>query len=158
MRGLDQLSEVLDLVRNADKYQAKVKELKDLDATIKASVENAADLSRAKELKATAERILDQAKQDAESFMKAKEVEVAKRQDILSAGFEDLRKQQSEANKMEYQAKQVIDAAQAKEQEVAKKEKELAAQRATLAAQAASLSAKEQELNERLSKLRSVMQ
>jgi hypothetical protein len=158
MRGLDQLNDVLDLVRNADKYQAKVKELKDLDAAIKASAESVADLSRAKELKATAERVLNQAKIDAEAFMKAKEVEIAKRQDILTAGLAELQKQQSEAGNVEYRGKQALASALAKEQELVKREKEIAAQSAKLAAQAASLSAKEQELNERLTKLRSVMQ
>lgn len=158
MRGLEAFSDVLDLVRNADKYEAQVKELKQLLASIQEASGGANRLAKAAEFEAAAEKVLAKAREEAEVIKGAAEAHAAARRKEMQDADAQLQKRKSEVNDLAFQSQTAKATCEAKTKELEKELAKAAEKTKALEAAEARMAAKEAELADRLDKLRSVMQ
>lgn len=157
MKGLDQFNDVLDLIRNVDKYEAKVKELKTQYDTIKEASAQLGDLRMASAIRDTAESLLEKARNESKVLKDAFDKEVKERKEILDNEFKKAEAKLEEAQKLQNQVSDLAKGLDVREKAVEKKESAVNKKESELAKYAESLKDKEVELEERLSKLRSVM-
>jgi len=158
MRGLDAFSDVLDLVRNADKYEEKVKQLTSLLKQIQDASGGAAALAKAKELETAAERVLASAREEAAKIVADAKDSAARMQENLAVKEAELRQRKSEVNDLAFKSKLAQEDATKAQEKVAKDAAEVETQRKNLEVALLRLAEKEAQVNERLEKLRSVMQ
>jgi len=158
MRGLDAFSDVLDLVRNADKYEEKVKQLTSLLKQIQDASGGAAALAKAKELETAAERVLASAREEAAKIVADAKDSAARMQENLAVKEAELRQRKSEVNDLAFKSKRAQEDATKAQEKVAKDAAEVETQRKNLEVALLRLAEKEAQVNERLEKLRSVMQ
>ena len=151
------LTTFLDLVSNADKYKAKLKELTDHEAHIKKLASQLGTLSEANALKVQAQQLLDAAKIEVNKMISdAKKAEQV-RKELIDGEFKAAADQKRIATDIRNQGNNALAKAEAMMKEILEKERNLNQTRALLEAQQAETLKKQAELEDRLTKLRSVM-
>lgn len=157
MRGLDQFSDVMDLIRNSDKYEAKVTELKNLLDGIKESSAQLGELRLAAAIRENAEHQLEAAKREIKELKDSANTEIKQSKDALAGEFAKVETQMSEARKLVNQAKDLEKQLKKKEKDLQDQEISIGVKKKALDDKESALKVQETEIAERLSKLRSVM-
>ena len=152
------IEQFLDLVGNSDKYAAKLKELKAYEASIKQMGEKLGNLQQAAALKAEAEKILEDAKAKADQITAEAKKAEAVRKEILDNEFKEVQAQRRTAGDIRQQGLDAKQQAEVMLKEVDAKERILAKDRALLLAHKEEVANLKAEYEQRLAKLKSVMQ
>ncbi|CAB4130588.1 hypothetical protein UFOVP128_14 [uncultured Caudovirales phage] len=155
--NLSDIGLFLDLVSNPKQYQAKLKELKEYDDSLKANIalsHDVADIETAKSLAAKAlteaTGYIDQAKEQAENIISAARTAYETR-------FAALAQKEKEADEAVATKNRIEAAHAARENAVAQLEKQLVKRSEQLRQDELSVQARLAEVSERLEKLKSVM-
>lgn len=152
------IEQFLDLASNADKYAAKLKELRAYEDSIKQAGAKLGDMQRAAAMKAEAEKVLADAKVKAEEITAEAKKAEAVRKEIIDNEFKELQAQRRTAGDIRQQGLDAKVRAETLLKEVEVKERNLAKDKALLEAHKEEVANLKAEYEQRLAKLKSVMQ
>lgn len=157
MMQFNEFLDILDLIKNVDKYEAALKQLTDRKQQIEDAIAEyhvVGDIGKAKQAaekqKVEAVALLEKAKEEAKTIVDTSRSVYDKRHDELKK--REILAEQAITNYTAIQAQMI-----SRENEFASKERSIETLRKTLQTQQDELSIKSREVDERLGKLRQVM-
>lgn len=155
--NIQDLTEFMDLVKNPAKYEAYLKEIKDAKDQLNAAAElvgKAADIDK---LQKKAAKLVESAEAKAQKLEDEANASIKQRQAAYDKMFEDLTKQTADVVTMKQESDSKFAQAVAIEKDVADRERKLRVDQAAYNVASSELSKKTIEVEEKLSKLRTLL-
>jgi len=155
--NLSDIGLFLDLVSNPKQYQAKLKELKEYDDSLKANIALSHDVADIETAKSLAAKALTEATASIDAAKEQAETIIATARTAYESRFAALAQKEREADEAVATKNRIEAAHAARENAIAQLEKQLTKRSEQLKQDEASLQARLAEVSERLDKLKSVM-